>query len=113
MTRTLLFLQHKSVSWIAQAQKRTDAPPDILQGILAYAHKQSWICHQLAQKFSSHWLTLFGENQTKPPSAWPKAYRVIRVSTTQVVRRRKRQQAFLRLQDKGEDAEEEEMEIDT
>ncbi|KLO03748.1 hypothetical protein SCHPADRAFT_808091, partial [Schizopora paradoxa] len=56
MTRTLLFLQYKSARWLDWARERTESPPDIQSGILAYAQKQAALSHQIAEKFASHWL---------------------------------------------------------
>ncbi|KLO10990.1 hypothetical protein SCHPADRAFT_831771 [Schizopora paradoxa] len=113
MSRTLLFLQYKSFWWLERARERTDVPPEVQSGILAYAHKQAALSHQIAEKFASHWLTLFAENKTKPPASWPSKYRVIRMTTTQIVRRRKRQQAFIHIQRGESTTEDGEMEVDT
>ncbi len=99
MSRTLRFFEHRTQRWLERARQRSDLPPDIQSGVFAYACKQSHMCKQLASKFSSHWLDLLNINKLKLPSKWPTAYRVIRHVSTQILRRRHRQQAHLRLQE--------------
>ncbi len=97
MVRSLNFFECKSISWLATAHERTDMSSDIRAGVFAYAHKQSHLCKQMAKKYATHWLDIFRFNKLKLPRSWPVAYRVTAPSSTQIQRRRHRQQAHIRL----------------
>lgn len=98
MVRSLKFFECKSAEWLVMARERKGLLPDIRAGLTAYAHKQSRMCKDIAKKFAAHWLEIFSYNSLKLPRAWPDAYRSVARGSTQVRRRRHRQQAHIRLE---------------
>ncbi len=90
MVRILVFLDAKGESWIQRGLIRSDEPNDIKAGLLAYAHKQNFICKELAKKFASHWVGLFKEYAEAIPRQWPSAYRNVPAVVRKIKTRRHR-----------------------
>lgn len=107
MVRSLKYLECMSVSWLSLCKERTGLPPDIGAGISGYAHKQSYLFHQMARKFAALWIDAFRLCKQKLPRAWPVPYRAVTHSRTQIQRRPHRQNAHIRLQNDAA------MEVDT
>ena len=56
MRQVVVFLEWKSVDWLAKADARgEDLSPDIQSGLRAYARKQATIYHDLAVPFAKLW----------------------------------------------------------
>jgi len=55
MRRVVDFLDWKAAWWLQQAARRTDAPPDITDGIAAYSAKQFDVMKALALSFVNRW----------------------------------------------------------
>lgn len=78
MRRVITFLDWKAKWWVQRASLRTDTSPALQSGLRAYAHKQAFICKDLARSFARKWYPLMIKNSI--PVEWPTEY--IPVSTS-------------------------------
>ncbi len=96
MVRILIFLDLKGENWVQRASLRSGLSSDIEAGLLAYAHKQHFLCRELAKKFASHWVGLFKEYAEALPQRWPSAYQNVPAVVRKIKARRHRTLAHQR-----------------
>ena len=72
MRRVICFLDWKSSWWTTQAVARSGLPPDIADGLIAYAAKQAHLNRSLAAAFAVQWHPLLLPNGFA--IEWPAAY---------------------------------------
>ncbi|KDR65963.1 hypothetical protein GALMADRAFT_232763 [Galerina marginata CBS 339.88] len=66
MRRVLAFFKWKSAWWLEQASQRETVEPAVQSGIVAYAHKQSTLCLQMAARCAVYWLPVMKKHGIIP-----------------------------------------------
>jgi len=72
MRRVIAWFEWKGNWWEEQATHRTNAEPEILRGISAYAYKQADLVHCMAVRCAEEWLPILVSKNIHPD--WPTKY---------------------------------------
>ena len=70
----LAFFEWKSAWWLEQADRREVFDHSVQSGLVAYAHKQSNLCLQMAACCAAYWLPVMEKHGVTPP--WSSKYTV-------------------------------------
>jgi hypothetical protein len=74
MRRVLCFLNWKATWWFEQGGLHQDISPEVHEGCIAYAAKQTDLLHNMAVSFAKEWQPIL-EGYGMHTMEWPEAYR--------------------------------------
>jgi hypothetical protein len=80
MRRVLAYFEWRSAWWLEQANKRLNLESSFQSGVVAYAHKQSTLCLQMAARCAVYWLPVMKKHGIIPK--WGSKYEVTSLAVT-------------------------------
>jgi hypothetical protein len=81
MRRVLAYFEWRSAWWLEKANRRLNLESSVQSGVVAYAHKQSALCLQMAARYAVYWLPVMKKHGIIP--TWGSKYQVDSSAITQ------------------------------